>query len=244
MNKTLKIVLIVITLVVVVGLIIWAMLNIASNKQQDQQTQITTEPTQTTSAQIPTAHQISGVPYYYEQGGFCYASSAMMILEKYGFSKDEVAEFKTLVKSKGKGGPPDIFIGFEDEKFDVIDNIHMGYFKDYNKEPKEFYDDFFDNPEKQVTLFKDENEALAKLKQLVSQDIPVIAIIDNGNHYVVVTGYDELTISYNDPDPSSEQQKKIATQDFISEWNISQQDKSTGGKLGFPGDYGMIWLEK
>lgn len=244
MNKTLKITLIVIALVIVVSLIIWAMLNITSNKEKSEQDQTANQPTQTTSAQIPTAHQISGVSYYGEQGGFCYGSSAMMILEKYGFSKDEVEKFKTIVKNQGQGGPPDIFIGFSDDSFDLADKVYLGYSKNYNKETKDFYDNFLDNPEKQVVLFANENEALKKLKQLVSQNIPVIALIDNGNHYVVVTGYDDKTISYNDPDISSEQQKKIAVEDFISEWNISGEDKSISGKMGFPGDYGLIWLEK
>lgn len=197
----------------------------------------------TVSENAPESYQIKGVPLYQEKN-FCYGESAMMILEYSGLNKEKVDEFKNFVKSNGKGGPPDIFMGFEAEEFDVIDNIHLGYSKDYNKEAKEFYDGFFDNPEKQVVLFEDKNEALKTLKEVVSQNIPVIVLIKNGNHYVVATGYDRDKIYLNDPDPDSGSQKTILLDDFLSQWNISDEEDSIAGKMGFPGDYGMIWLEK
>lgn len=238
MNQKGNIALIVLIVVLVLGLIGGSIYFYYAREENDlKNVQTIEEKTQ----EIPVEYKISGVPYYSEKGGFCYGESSKMILEYDGMSKDEVAEFETYVKKNGKGGPPDAFNGFD--KFGYKNEIRIGYKKDFNKSAAEFYDNFLADPDEQVEIFSNQDEAFKKLKQLVSSDIPVIAIVDNGNHYVVVYGYDENNIYVNDPDPDNGGENKIIQNErFLEQWNISDQSKSTAGVIGFPGDYGMIWL--
>lgn len=194
--------------------------------------------TQEPPEEIPLAHQIQNVPYYSEKN-FCYGASAMMILGYYGFSEEEVQNYRNIVKTKGKGGPPDAFLGFEE--YDLVDNVHIAYSQNYNSRDAQFYDRFLKNADQQKIIFADQEQALKKLKELVSQNILVITLIQQGNHYVVVTGYDEGYIYINDPDPDFKQ-RKMALADFLAEWRDYKQD--VGGNIGFPGEYGMIWLDR
>ncbi|MFH1559591.1 MAG: hypothetical protein ABIC19_03685, partial [Patescibacteria group bacterium] len=67
----------------------------------------------------PTSYHIENPPYYREDG-FCWGGSAIMLMMYKGFSKDEIQEFRTILKS-GPGGPPDMFKGFS--KFGVLDKV-------------------------------------------------------------------------------------------------------------------------
>ena len=103
--------------------------------------------------------------------------------------------------------------------------------------------------------FNDKDEALNKLKELVSSDHLVMIIGHHGNHYMVVTGYDENYIYLNDPgsdevffqkvDYQNEYQEKtkMLIDNFFEQWTISGFEGGDRG-IGFPGDYGMIWLVK
>lgn len=199
--------------------------------------------------EIPSSYHIQDVPIY-QENNFCYGASAMMLAKYAGLTEQEVQEFKTAIKS-GKGGPPDMFNGFRE--LDMIDKVRIGYSKNYVKEYANFYNSqVLTNPKEQTTLFENKNEAFENLKQLISSNTPVIILIHSGNHYVVATGYNEKYVYTNDPgyddgytykidsDPNLKQ-RRIATNDFLAEWTIKSFE---GGGIGFPGDYGMIWLEK
>jgi len=94
------------------------------------------------------------------------------------------------------------------------------------------------------------------LKKLVFSDVLVIVDVHYGNHFVVVTGYDENYIYINDPgddngyeyeDGYYQEHTKLSINQFFKEWGISRQWKTLAekeGAIGFPGDFGMIWLEK
>lgn len=189
---------------------------------------------------FPSLYNISNVPYFSQSGGFCYGCSAMMMLKYSGLTEEEVQEFKDFVEENGQGGPPDIFIGFKE--FDYDDDVNIGYSTDYVSEFAEFYEEFLEDPYKQITLFQNATEALTHLKILVSSDIPVIVHIfpSTGDHYVVVTGYDENNIYVNDPDPERTR-PTIAIEDFLLEWVIPESEQN-GEHIGFPGSYGMIWI--
>ncbi len=197
---------------------------------------------------VPVEYQIENSPYYREDG-FCWGASAIMLMMHEGFMGEEIQEFRRVLKS-GQGGPPDMFKGFSE--FGVLNKVHIGYSKDYVKEYADFYNmRLLANPREQVVLFEDENQALEKLKKLVSLDILPIVVGHNGNHYMVVTGYDENYVYFNDPGIDApfayqdhgqqryEEKGKMQTQLFIKQWNISGFE---GGGVGFPGDYGMIWF--
>jgi len=165
------------------------------------------------------------------------------------FTEKEIQEFRTVLKS-GLGGPPDMYKGFSD--FGVLNKVHLGYLKDGVKEYAEFYNhQLLVNSEKQVTIFDNKNKALEKLKELVSSDILVIIMGHHGNHYMVVTGYDENYIYFNDPgfdgpfvyedysQQEYEEKSKMPIELFVNQWTISGFE---GGGIDFPGNYGMSWF--
>lgn len=188
--------------------------------------------------EIPPSYKIEDVPYYGEKN-FCYGASAMMILKYYGFSEEEVSNFKKIVKTKGKGGPPDIFLGFRD--LGLENKVFIAYSQDYDSRYAQFYSEMLEQIKGQKLVLEDEASALEHLKKLVSYNIPVIALIQQGNHYVVVYSYDQDYIYINDPDPDIGV-RTVALVDFLAEWKDYKQDVS--GNIGFPGEYGMIWLDK
>jgi len=199
---------------------------------------------------IPLSHHIENPPYYREDG-FCWGASAIMLMMYEGFSGDEIQAFRTISKS-GPGGPPDMFRGFVE--FELIDRIRIAYSKDYNKQFADFYNQqILVRPEKQVVLLDSQTDALNQLKELISSDVLVMIVGHHGNHYMIVTGYDEDYIYINDPgkddvffqkiDYEAEYQEKtkMSLDHFFEQWNVSDFE---GGGVGFPGDYGMTWLAK
>ena len=204
-------------------------------------------------SEIPTSYHIKNPPYYREDG-FCWGASAIILMMDYGLPENEVQNIRTVLKS-GPGGTPDMFMGFND--FGVIDKVKIAYSKDYIKEFADFYNQqILVRPEEQVILLDNQTIALNYLKKLVSSDVLVIADVHYGNHFVVVTGYDENYIYINDPgndngyeyeEGSYQEHTKLSINQFLKEWGISRQWKTLAekeGAIGFPGDFGMIWLEK
>jgi len=203
--------------------------------------------------EIPSSYYIKNPPYYREDG-FCWGASAIILMMDYGLPENEVQNIRTVLKS-GLGGTPDMFLGFGD--FGVMDKVRIAYSKDYIKRFADFYNQqILATPEEQTILLDDQADALNYLKKLVSSDILVIADVHYGNHFVVITGYDENYIYINDPgyDNGYEYEEsvyiehaKISINQFLKEWGISGQEKTLAemeGAIGFPGDYGMIWLKK
>jgi hypothetical protein len=179
----------------------------------------------------------------------------MMLMKNYGFSEEEVQEFRDILKT-GYGGHPDMFKGFA--KFDIIDDVRLAYAQNYIQEFADFYNQkILPYPERQVILLDDQTTALNYLKKLISSDILVMVDIHYGTHFVIATGYDENYIYLNDPgfdggeykygEEGYQEKTKMSVERFLQEWNISQQEKllqEMPGAIGFPGDYGMVWLEK
>jgi len=199
---------------------------------------------------IPAFYHIKNPPYYREDG-FCWGASAMMLMMYEGFLESEIQEFRNILKN-GRGGPPDMFLGFEE--FNVLDRIRIAYSKDYNKEAAVFYNrQLLADPEEQVIILANENDALRKLKELISSDVLVVIIGHHGNHYMVVTGYDEGYIYINDPGIDNvyltkygekyQEKIKMSIDRFFEQWTVSGFEGGERG-ISFPGDFGMIWLEK
>ena len=200
---------------------------------------------------LPSSYHIKNAPYYGEKK-WCWGSSALMFLMDAGLTEEEVQDARTVIKSEGRGGPPDMFIGFRE--YDFIDNVRIAYSKNYVKKYADFYNNqLLTNPSKQTVLFDNQEVAFNYLKKLISQDVLVMIVVHNGNHFVIATGYDKDYIYTNDSgwdngydykidgDPDLKQ-RRITLDDFLNEWSIAGQEKEIGGKIGFPGDYGMIWL--
>jgi len=200
---------------------------------------------------LPSSHHIENVPYYGEKR-WCWGSSALMLLMNAGLTEEEVQNTRTVIKTEGRGGPPDMFIGFQEAG--LLDNVRLAYSKDCVKKYADFYNNqLLVDPQKQTVLFDNQEVAFNYLKKLISQDVLVMIVVHNGNHFVITTGYDKDYIYTNDPGWDNGydykidgdldlEQRRIALDDFLNEWSISGQEKEIGGKIGFPGDYGMIWL--
>ncbi|HUV47032.1 MAG TPA: C39 family peptidase [Candidatus Bathyarchaeia archaeon] len=199
----------------------------------------------------PSSYHMENVPYYGEKN-WCWGSSALMLLMGAGLTEEKIQNARAVIKNEGRGGPPDMFIGFQE--YDLVDNVRIAYSKDYVEKYADFYNNqLLVNPGKQTILFDNQNEAFNYLKSLISSDVLVMIVVHNGNHFVIATGYDEDYIYTNDPGwdngydykidsgPDLEQ-RRIAMDDFLKEWSISGQEEEIGGKIGFPGDYGIIWL--
>lgn len=199
----------------------------------------------------PSVYHIKNAPYYGVRD-WCWGSSAMMLLMDIGFTDEEIQNARAVIENKGRGGPPDMFIAFH--KYNLVDNVRIAYSKEYVEKYANFYNrQLLTHPEKQTLLFDNQDVAFNYLKTLISSDTPVIMVVRNGNHFVVATGYDDNYVYTNDPgwDPGYDykidsdpdlKQRRIPIETFLEEWNVAGQEKEIGGKIGFPGDYGIIWL--
>jgi len=244
--KKVYIIIIVVIVVAIAGVIYWffrpqILEDSKGNKEQYNYLKTSEEVT------YPVSYHIENPPYYSEKN-WCWGSCAMMLMMDYGLTEQELQELKTVLKS-GRGGPPDIFMGFQ--AFGVNKKARIAYLKDYVKENADFYNEqLLVNPQDQTIILDNQKEALNLCKKLVSQDTLVMVLIHYGNHYVIVTGYDEGSIYIYDPGfddgydykgGSFNEKTKMAEDSFLGEWNIKHFE---GGGVGFPGDCGMIWLEK
>jgi len=145
----------------------------------------------------PSVYHIKDAPFYGEKN-WCWGSSAMMLLMDAGLTDKEIQDARAVIKNQGRGGPPDMFIAFQ--KYGLADNVRIAYSKNYRREYADFYNRYLlKSPKEQVILFNNKDEALNKLKELVSSDHLVMIVGHHGNHYMVVTGYDENYIYLNDP---------------------------------------------
>lgn len=200
---------------------------------------------------FPFTYHIKSAPYYGEKN-WCWGSSALMLLMDAGLTDEEVQNARAVIKNEGRGGPPDMFIAFQ--KYGLVDNVRIAYSKNYVKKYADFYNSqLLVNPAEQTILFDNQSEAFNYLKSLISSDVLVMIVVHNGNHFVIATGYDEDYIYTNDPgwdngydykiDSGPDlKQRRIAIDDFLKEWSIAGQEEEIGGMIGFPGDYGIIWL--
>jgi len=197
-------------------------------------------PEEETASEAPVSYQIENVPYYVDEtADQCYLVSAMVLLKHNGFSEEEVQKYKNFVIEEGRGGPPDIMLGFEE--FGLGGKVRLGYSSRSNPNGEDLYKSFLNNPTEQAETFETRKEAFTKLKDLLATDHPVEVIIRNGNHHVVVTGYDEENIYINDSNPELGGPQVMKTEDFLAEWNLSGD---THAGIRFPGDWSMVWLAK
>lgn len=206
---------------------------------------------QTVSAPVPSVYYIEDAPFYGEKN-WCWGSSALMLLMKRDFSEEKIQEARNIIKTQGRGGPPDMFIAFQ--KYGLADNVRIAYSKNYLKEYADFYNrQLLVDPKEQVILLDGQDEALNKLKELISTDHLVMIVGHHGNHYMIATGYDENYIYLNDPGADDvflqkvdyqdeyQEQTKMLIANFFEQWTVSGFEGGGRG-VGFPGDYGMIWL--
>ena len=187
----------------------------------------------------------------------------VMILNYYGYGLDTLESFVIEPVLLGDIGALSIVIGLNE--IDMLDKMMIGLSKEYNLTYLAEYALYLGHGEEiialeeqvttieeyeiellklitdKVIIFENSTQALNKLKELVRNDTPVIALIDHGKKYVVVTGYDKDYIYVNDPEPGMGE-RTITINEFINEWDVSEQ--SIDESEIFPGDYGMIWFTR
>lgn len=198
---------------------------------------------------IPSSYQIKNVNLF---TGGCYPSSAKMVLDYQGY---DVTDLDKYIESKKTNSLLDFFLIFKYPpliKANLNTKIHLAYSNKYNHKYATSFNQYLKNPDKQRLLFNTKEQAFDHLKKKISSDIPVIVIIHHGWHYVVATGYDDIYIYLNDPDPDpvpGEDNSKMKIEQFLYEWDLTEQeiffDEYGQGqeRVGFPGDYGMMWFE-
>lgn len=204
----------------------------------------------------PLSYQLE-IPLY-QQNGFCYGASAMMIARYWGLSEEEIQNLKQLmISGEGlmgpPGAPPIIIPAFA--KFNLGSFVYLGYLKGSELNPLRMWTHSLDDPDEQVKTFNSSDEALLYLKRLIASKIPVIAIVEwdltkkegegeegaKDDHFTVVVGYDENNIYTNDPSPDRGKGIHSYTiEDFLKRWNLRG---ATSRQAAFLGDYGMIFLK-
>ncbi len=199
----------------------------------------------------------------FELSAFDALMGGVMILNYYGYGLDTLELFVVEPIVRGDIGALNIVMGLNE--IDMLDKMMMGLSKEYNLAYLVRYALYLGHAEEimaleeqvitmeeyeievlklitnKVTIFENSTQALNKLKELIRNDTPVIALIDHGKKYVVVTGYDKDNIYVNDPEPGMSE-RTITINDFINEWDVSEQ--STDEDEIFPSDYGMIWFTR
>ncbi len=158
-----------------------------------------------------------------------YKSSLVMLLNHMN-----MGEWVTDEILSGVNVPSDMFAAFE--TYGLSDDVMIGYASGYSNERAAYYDTFLVDPDSQVVVFGDQGEAFEYLKVTISSDKPAMAILDNGVHYVVVTGYDEDNVYVNDPAVGK---ASMVNTEFLASWST---DGSYSYDTPFPGRFGLIWF--
>lgn len=206
---------------------------------------------------IPPAYRIQNVPLY-QENGFCYGASAMMLARYWGLSEEETQKLRQLMISgeglMGLPGAPPIMIPAL-SKFNFGPFVYFGYLKSSDLNPLRMWTHALDDPDEHVKKFNSPDEALLNLKRLIASNIPVIAIVEwdlakkegegeegaKDDHFTVVVGYDKNNIYTNDPSPDhGSGVYSYTTTDFLKRWDLRG---TTSRQAAFLGDYGIIWLE-
>jgi len=166
---------------------------------------------------------------FYGDAETSYESSMVMLLDYRGEGSWVTGDFLDSVEV-----PTDIFGVLE--TYGLKDDVKIGYASGYDAERGTLYNGFVDNTESQIVVFGDQGEAFVYLKSLVESDTPVMAVLDGGMHYVVVTGYDGDNVFVNDP---SEGESFISNTVFLERWGTVgsyEYDEP------FPGRFALVWF--
>lgn len=141
------------------------------------------------------------------------------------------------------------------KQFNLQGKLHLGYYyqgvtKETRSEMLKNFEENLADPQKQISLFKSENEALETLKSLIAANKPVMfAWEDNqkvGNPqeecqddtYNVAVGLDENKITFYTL-PGVKSSSSLA--EFKKKWQLQN---SQFCYWVFPGNYPIMWLEK
>lgn len=141
------------------------------------------------------------------------------------------------------------------KQYHLQDRIHLSYFyqgmdKEKRQQLLKDFSENLTNPQNQIIIFKNSDEAFITLKKLLSKNIPVMFAWEDsekiGNSqeecqddtYNVAVGYDQNKITfYTLPGIKS----SASISEFKKKWEL--QNKEFCYWI-FPGNYSLIWLEK
>jgi len=181
-----------------------------------------------------------------------YAAGAMTLLKHWGASEKEVQDYWYLIKEEeeeenndSKYDPTRFASALK--QFGYSSYLHIGFLENsFSRFSKSNLNEFLENPEKQIRVFKDKNEALIYLKKLISSNIPVMVACESNpqecenetldNNFILVFGYDKDNIYYFTL-PGEKTSTSISK--FLKNWELQP---GINWKSEFPGNYNIIFL--
>ena len=138
-------------------------------------------------------------------------------------------------------------------EYELTGKLYLGYYPSIgnNQESQGQFAKNIANPQTQIKLFKNGQEALETLKKLISSNIPVMFAWEDemgevkdpqgecdDDTYNVAVGYDQNSITYY---TLPNLKTKVSISEFMQKWNLQNQKACY---WIFPGSYVMMWLAK
>lgn len=178
-----------------------------------------------------------------------YAACAMTLLKHWGALEKEVQSYWYLIKEEekdeSKDDPSKFALALK--QFGYSGYLYIGFSKNPpSKFPKNYLNEFLEDPEKQVKVFEDKYEALSYLKKLISSNIPAMVVCESSltigedevldNNFILVFGYDKDNIYYF---TLPGEKASASTSEFLESWELQP---GSDWRSEFPGNYNIIFL--
>ncbi|MFZ5365869.1 MAG: hypothetical protein ACOZBZ_01110 [Patescibacteria group bacterium] len=194
-----------------------------------------------TTQKIPLSYKIENIPYTYGFTDCCYCAGMTAMMGYLGMSKEQVENYWQDIKATNYEKDPMISIRLL-PKYGLSDKFHVAWLNPQGHEPefKMLWQRYLANYQKQVHFLKSEDEAFSFLKQLISQNIPVMVAYEEPpkDTFHLAHGYDEKDVYYWTL-PGKATNEPIAK--FLKGWKLDQEEFPYPN---YPGHYTMMWLEK
>jgi len=189
----------------------------------------------------PSSYKIEGVSYAYGNTGCCYCAGMTAMMAFRGMGKQTVENYWQDIKASNYEKDPIIFIRLL-PKYGLSEKFHVAWLNPNKEKPRfaTLWKKHLANYQKQVHYLNTEEEAFNFLKQLISQNIPVMVAYEEppNDTFHLIYGYDENLVYYWAL-PGKTINEPIAK--FLKGWRLDQEEFPYPN---FPGHYTMMWLEK
>lgn len=201
------------------------------------------------SSDAKDAYKIEDLPYLYGSTDCCYCAGTMAMMKYNGLSENTVQGYWQDLKGKNYYEDNATFYRLL-KKYELESKFRMVYFPHGTKEInfKDIFSANLTDYKKQVTLIRNQDEALPTLKKIISSGNPVMVMVEDrpqitsdeiqDDTFILVYGYDSKNVYFwTLPGVKS----SWSTSEFISRWKL-QENNFTFPVM--PGRYTMVWLKE